>query len=134
MVSSLLNVRSYVVGCMLFILLVIRSPVTVLVCCLHTQVTGRTSVYTFINTCYYIHACNIIIRNYTFHVSIVTSCVCSKCMYILLQLYEDMLVFLTCIIYISTLNALANLFWHIPVCGSYVAGLVVITQHAHHLQ
>ena len=75
-------------------LLVMWSPVAVFhVFCLHThrtQATVRTFVYTFIIIHVTIYMCAIY-KIVHFHVSIVTICVSPKCMYILLQLYEDML-------------------------------------------
>ena len=69
MVTSLMAVTCYVVTCCM---------------CLHThstQVSVWTSLYTFINTCYFANVWHIKLH---VHVSIATTCVCFKRTYILL--------------------------------------------------
>ena len=87
--------------------------------------------------CVYIYMCTI---NIHFHVSIVTTCVCSKCSYTLLHLYEDVLCISTWL-YINTECLGKHLLTHASVwivcssaCGLYttyssltIDGLCTIT-------
>ena len=128
------SICSMVTSLMLWTLLVLQSPVAVLrvlsAYTQYTQVSVWTPVCTFINTCNFIRKC-VQYKIIHVHMSIVTTFACSKCTY-----YYSFVKKTRCVPphgYISILNDSANLFWHMPVCGSYVAGPVVFTQHAYHL-
>ena len=95
MVNSLMDVVS-LGGCTLWMLLVMWSPVVCAVC-IHTihRPLSRllyTHLLIHVTMCIYVYI-YIYVQyiNVHFHVSIVTTCVCSKCLYILLHLIEDVL-------------------------------------------
>ena len=98
MVTSLMDVMSWVAA----------SIKCYLLCGHSTQATVRSSVYTWIITCYNIHAYNIHTLIFMYQLLLyLCSFKCTYCYSFMTNCYVSL--------WISTLNALANLFWHIHV-------------------